>query len=49
MWIYSKGLKEFLITNNCNPIHGNYFVKNDKLLGLIEKYEIYSCFRNKQW
>lgn len=49
MWIYSNGLINFLAAHNCNPIHGNYFKKNEKLMGLIEKYQILSCFRNKQW
>lgn len=49
MYIDSIPLQNFLITHNCNPIYGNYFLKNETLMGLIEKYKIYSCFRNKQY
>ena len=49
MWINSISLQNFLIANNCSPIYGNYFLKNEKLMGLIEKYQILSCFRNKQY
>lgn len=48
MWIDSIPLQNFLIEHNCSPIHGSYFVKNERLMGLIEKYQILCCFRNKQ-
>ena len=48
MRIYSIPLQNFLIANNCSPIYGNYFVKNERLMALLEKYEILCCFRNKQ-
>ena len=47
MWIDSIGLRNYLTANNCSPVYSNYYEKNDTLMALLEKYNIFQCFRNK--